>query len=163
MIKIIMMINLFISMLLTLMKSPLMSNLLILTQSIFLTLLINLINKTSWIAFMLFILYVGGLMIIFLYISSIAFNEINLNKKFKILILKMMLMTTIMMFFKNNFILENFKYENKYFFEDNFYILNMFNLPNNLMIYFIMMILFFMLILIIWMLKNNKGPIRQKN
>nr|AKM70037.1 NADH dehydrogenase subunit 6 [Periphyllus koelreuteriae] len=161
--KIIMLINLIISLLMTSMKSPLSSNLLILTQSITLTMLINLINKTSWIAFMLTILYVSGLMIIFLYISSIAFNEINLNKNFKSMIIKIMLILLISYYLKTYLNMENFKFENNYLFEDNFFILNMFNLPNNMMIYFIMMILFFMLILIIWMLKNNKGPIRQKN
>nr|QZZ81781.1 NADH dehydrogenase subunit 6 [Periphyllus diacerivorus] len=161
--KIIMLTNLFISLMMTSLKSPLSSNLLILIQSITLTMMINLINKTSWIAFMLMILYVGGLMIIFLYISSIAFNEINLNKNLKSVIMKITLILIISMMFKNNLKMENFNFENKYLFEDNFFILNMFNMPNNLMIYFIMMILFFMLILIIWMLKNNKGPIRQKN
>nr|AKM70193.1 NADH dehydrogenase subunit 6 [Chaitophorus saliniger] len=163
MIKIIMMINLINSMMLTMMKSPLMANLLILMQSITLSIMINLINKTSWISFMLFILYVGGLMIIFLYISSIAFNEINLNKNFKLLIMKTLLILMMSYHLKMTYILENFKFENNYMFEDNFFIINMFNIPNNLMIYFIMMILFFMLILIIWMLKINKGPIRQKN
>nr|ARH10730.1 NADH dehydrogenase subunit 6 [Laingia psammae] len=163
MIKIIFLINLFISMMLTLMKSPLTSNLLILIQSIMLTTMINLINKTSWIAFMLIIIYIGGLMIIFLYISSIAFNEINFFKNFKKLLMKLILITTFIITFKNNLILENFKFQNYYLFEDNFYILNMFMIPNHYMIYFIIIILFFMLILIIWMLKNNKGPIRQKN
>nr|ARH10742.1 NADH dehydrogenase subunit 6 [Chaetosiphella stipae] len=163
MIKLILITNLIISMMFMSMKSPLSSNLLILIQSIMLTMMINLINKTSWIAFMLIILYIGGLMIIFLYISSIAFNEINFNKNFMSMFIKMTLIYILIMMIKNNLILENFNYENNYIFEDNFYLLNMFFIPNYYMIYFIIMILFFMLILIIWMLKNNKGPIRQKN
>nr|AKM70011.1 NADH dehydrogenase subunit 6 [Phyllaphis fagi] len=161
--KFIMFINLTISLTLTMMKSPLTSNLVILTQSITLTLMLNLINKSSWISFMLFILYVGGLMIIFLYISSIAFNEINFIKNYKNLIYKIIILLMMFFIIKSFIIMENFKFNNLMNFEDNFYLINMFIMPNNLMIYFILFILFFMLISIIWLLKNNKGPIRQKN
>nr|YP_009400253.1 NADH dehydrogenase subunit 6 [Nurudea ibofushi]ARW70253.1 NADH dehydrogenase subunit 6 [Nurudea ibofushi] len=161
-IKTILIMNLILAINLTTIKSPLKSNLMILFQSITLTMMINLINKTSWISFMIFILYIGGLMIIFLYISSIAFNEINNNKK-KTYLIKIILLTFLFTYWLNSsMLLENFKFNNNYLFEDNFYLMNMFNYPNNLMIYFIMLILFIMLIMIIWMLKFNKGPIRQK-
>lgn len=145
------------------MKSPLRANLIILGQSIFLTLIINLINKTSWISFILFILYIGGLIIIFLYISGIAFNELNIIKNYKNIIIKILLIIITTYLIKPLIILENFNFENNYLFEDNFYLINIFILPNNLIIYFILFILFFILILIIWILKNNKGPIRQKS
>nr|ARW70227.1 NADH dehydrogenase subunit 6 [Schlechtendalia peitan] len=160
-IKVILLTNMLLAIMLTTMKSPLKSNLTILFQSISLTMMINLINKTSWISFMIFILYIGGLMIIFLYISSIAFNEININSINKIFML--MLIIIMIYYFNPLMLMENFKFNNNYLFEDNFYLMNMFNMPNNLMIYFTLMILFIMLILIIWMLKLNKGPIRQKN
>nr|UFY97896.1 NADH dehydrogenase subunit 6 [Hyalopterus amygdali] len=163
MLKFILLINMTMAILLTMMKSPISSNLIILIQTITLTLMINLITKTAWISLMVFILYIGGLMIIFLYISSIAFNELNISKNYKMMIFKLMSMMILIFYFKLNFNLENFNYENKFNFEDNFNLLNMFMLPNNLMIYLIILILFFMLILIIWMLKINKGPIRQKN
>nr|AKM70259.1 NADH dehydrogenase subunit 6 [Aiceona himalaica] len=163
MMKIIILLNIMFSIILLMMKSPLKSNLIILSQSLLLTLVINLMNKTSWISFMLFILYMSGLMIIFLYISSIAFNESFKNKINYKLIYMFIIMTMLTINMNKNIIFENFNYENNLIFEDNFYFINMFILPNNLMIYFIMMILFFMLISIIWMLKMNKGPIRQKN
>nr|QZR92100.1 NADH dehydrogenase subunit 6 [Uroleucon erigeronensis] len=163
MLKIILLINLIMAIILTMMKSPISSNLIILIQTMTLTLMINLINKTAWISFMIFILYIGGLMIIFLYISSIAFNELNINKNYKNMIFKILFLSLMLLMFKLSMNIENMNYENKFIFEDNFYLLNMFNMPNNMMIYLIMFILFFMLILIIWMLKINKGPIRQKN
>nr|WCJ52985.1 NADH dehydrogenase subunit 6 [Aphis aurantii] len=162
MLKFILLTNLITAIMLTMMKSPIMSNLIILIQTMLLTLMINLINKTAWISFMIFILYISGLMIIFLYISSIAFNELNINKNYKNILFKLIPLIMIIFYFKLYFNMENFSYENKFIFEDNFNLLNMFIMPNNLMIYFIMLILFFMLILIIWMLKINKGPIRQK-
>nr|YP_010175325.1 NADH dehydrogenase subunit 6 [Neotoxoptera formosana]QSL98442.1 NADH dehydrogenase subunit 6 [Neotoxoptera formosana] len=163
MLKLILLTNLTMAIMLTMMKSPISSNLIILMQTMSLTMMINLINKTAWISFMVFILYIGGLMIIFLYISSIAFNELNINKNYKNMIYKLIIISLLMFYFKTSFNMENMNYENKFMFEDNFYMLNMFMLPNNLLIYMIMFILFFMLILIIWMLKINKGPIRQKN
>nr|YP_009400318.1 NADH dehydrogenase subunit 6 [Floraphis meitanensis]ARW70370.1 NADH dehydrogenase subunit 6 [Floraphis meitanensis] len=162
-IKMILLMNLLSSIIIITLKSPLKSNLMILFQTILLTMMINLINKTSWISFMIFILYIGGLMIIFLYISSISFNEININKNYLNNIFKLILMIIIIYWFKIFMLMENFKFNNNFLFEDNFFMMNLFNSPNNLMMYFIMMILFIMLILIIWMLKFNKGPIRQKN
>nr|YP_010414156.1 NADH dehydrogenase subunit 6 [Acyrthosiphon caraganae]URQ84752.1 NADH dehydrogenase subunit 6 [Acyrthosiphon caraganae] len=163
MLKLILLTNLIMAIMLTMMKSPISSNLIILIQTMTLTMMINLINKTAWISFMVFILYIGGLMIIFLYISSIAFNELNISKNYKNMIYKIIFMSLTLFYLKLSLNMENMTYENKFMFEDNFYLLNMFTLPNNLLIYMIMFILFFMLILIIWMLKINKGPIRQKN
>ena len=161
-IKIILITNLIISLTLITIKSPLKSNIIILIQTILITLITNLINKTSWISFIIFILYVRGLLIIFLYISRIAFNELNTNKKNKNFIIKLILIFIIIYNLKNSLIKENFNYENNYLFEDNKYFLNIFLLPNNLIIYFIILILFFILILVIWLLKNKKGPLRQK-
>nr|YP_010977779.1 NADH dehydrogenase subunit 6 [Nurudea zhengii]UYG49506.1 NADH dehydrogenase subunit 6 [Nurudea zhengii] len=161
-IKMIMWLNLMLSMIFIILKSPLKSNLILLIQAMSLTMMINLINKTSWISFMIIILYIGGLMIIFLYISSIAFNDINILLNYKNMIMKLMIMSILMYFMKSLLLMENFKFNNNYLFEDNFFMINMFNSPNNMMLYFIMMILFIMLILIIWLLKFNKGPIRQK-
>lgn len=127
-----------------------------------LTLIINIINKTAWISFIIFILYIGGLIIIFLYISRIAFNEFNINKNYKNILIKSIFLTIFILYFKLYFNIENFFYENKLLFEDNFNLINIFIIPNNLIIYLIIIILFFILILIIWILKINKGPIRQK-
>lgn len=158
------MINLTLALYLTTTKSPLKSNLIILTQTIILTSIINFIRKTSWISFIIFILYVGGLIIIFLYISRIAFNDLNISKNnFKILIFKFTFILLSLLLIQNLINLENFNYENKLIYEDNYFFLNIFIIPNNFIIYFIIIILFFILILIIWLLKNNKGPIRQKS
>lgn len=161
-IKLIFFINLLISTILIYSKSPLKSNLIILLQTILISIIINLINKTSWISFIIFILYVRGLIIIFLYISRIAFNELNINKNLKLLILITTIILIIILKFKSLFIKENFNFENNYIFEDNKYFINIFLIPNNLIIYFIIIILFFILILVIWLLKNKKGPLRQK-
>nr|AKM70102.1 NADH dehydrogenase subunit 6 [Macropodaphis sp. YW-2015] len=156
------MINLILTKILTMKKPPLSSHLNILDQPMFIIILTNMFNNNSWISYTLFILYVGGLIMSSLHIFSIAFNELNIIKNKKYMLFKNFSKLKIFYFMKNFIILENFKFENKLLFEDNFYLLNMFILPNNMLIYFILIILFFMLILIIWLLKNNKGPIRQK-
>jgi len=79
------------------------------------------------------------------------------------MIFKIIFICSTLYYFKLYLNIENIKYENKFLFEDNFYLLNIFIIPNNILIYIIIFILFFILILIIWILKINKGPIRQKN
>ena len=94
-------------------------------------------------------MYIGGLIIIFLYISGIAFNEFNIIKNYKNIINKILFILLIRYLIKPLIMVENFNFEDNLFFEDNFYLINIFIIPNNLIIYFILFILFFILILII--------------
>nr|CDR49922.1 NADH-ubiquinone oxidoreductase chain 6 [Xenophyes cascus] len=58
---------------------PLVMGMVIMMQTLLTCLMINLINQSNWIAFMVFLLIMGGLLILFLYIISIAPNEMNQN------------------------------------------------------------------------------------
>lgn len=54
----------------------------ILAQTITLCLLIWTFNKIRWFSYILFLIFLGGLMVLFIYISSLASNEIfSLNLK----------------------------------------------------------------------------------
>ena len=67
----------------------------------------------------------------------------------KNILYKLIIIFFTLLYFKPLLNLENIRYENKFIFEDNFYLLNIFLIPNNLIIYLIIFILFFILILII--------------
>nr|AXI98555.1 NADH dehydrogenase subunit 6 [Pseudoniphargus cupicola] len=56
--------------------APLFMSLLIILQTITLAIIINMITMTSWFSFMLVMIYLSGMMVIFIYVSSMASNEL---------------------------------------------------------------------------------------
>ncbi len=64
-------------------KNPLSLGLLIISQSIFIALIVRIKFNLNWFRFLIFIIYLGGILILFSYIIRISFNEKPINK-FKI-------------------------------------------------------------------------------
>nr|AXI98685.1 NADH dehydrogenase subunit 6 [Pseudoniphargus pityusensis] len=56
-------------------SSPLFLSVMIILQTITLALIITLYTMSSWFSFMLLMIYLSGMMIIFIYVSSMASNE----------------------------------------------------------------------------------------
>nr|YP_010963546.1 NADH dehydrogenase subunit 6 [Antialcidas trifoliaceus]WKZ08029.1 NADH dehydrogenase subunit 6 [Antialcidas trifoliaceus] len=78
----------------TMMKSPMSMGLTLLMQTTLAILMMNMINSYSWVPMITFLIMIGGLMIIFMYMSSITSNEkFKLNLK---MMLTLMIMTLIM-------------------------------------------------------------------
>nr|ADZ47924.1 NADH dehydrogenase subunit 6 [Xenophyes cascus] len=75
----IILINMVMSSLFLFKTHPLVMGMIIMAQTLLTCLMINLINQSTWIAFMVFLLIMGGLLILFLYIISIAPNEMSQN------------------------------------------------------------------------------------
>nr|AKM70115.1 NADH dehydrogenase subunit 6 [Kurisakia onigurumii] len=155
--------NLIKAIMLSMMKSLPSSNKIIFIRTMSLTMMDNLINKSALMSFMFFIFFVGGLINIFFYISSSDCNEWNNHKKYKNKINKLVFIFFTLLFFKMSLNMESKNSENKLLFEDNFFLFNLFIMPNKLMNYMIMFILFFMMMMMIWMMKNNNGATSRKN
>nr|UBS94001.1 NADH dehydrogenase subunit 6 [Iolania perkinsi] len=84
-------------------KHPISLGSLILMQSILTSTSSMLMSKNSWFSFILFITFSGGLMIMFIYMSSIASNE---KFKFSIKLLTMILiMNMVLMLYKDKMLL----------------------------------------------------------
>nr|YP_010271128.1 NADH dehydrogenase subunit 6 [Anchon lineatum]UKB86893.1 NADH dehydrogenase subunit 6 [Anchon lineatum] len=81
--KILMMkLMLIMSMLSTLMKMPMSMGITLLIQTLMMISIMNSMNTSSWIPLITFLIMIGGLMIIFMYMSSITSNEkFKLNLK----------------------------------------------------------------------------------
>nr|AZZ89099.1 NADH dehydrogenase subunit 6 [Paracatonidia sp. SX-2018] len=73
------------------MKHPISLGTILMTQTILVCLMMTEVSKNSWFAFILFITIIGGLMIMFMYMSSIASNEM-----FKPMNLTIMMMITLL-------------------------------------------------------------------
>nr|QHR79490.1 NADH dehydrogenase subunit 6 [Gonimbrasia belina] len=78
----------FFSMVMYFVNHPLPMGLLILNQTLFICLLSGMLIKTFWFSYILLLTFLGGLLVLFIYVASIASNElISFNLKFKLLVL----------------------------------------------------------------------------
>nr|AXI98607.1 NADH dehydrogenase subunit 6 [Pseudoniphargus longipes] len=91
--------SIFLSMMFLLESSPLFLSLIIITQIITLALIISLFTMSSWFSFMLMMIYLSGMMIVFIYVSSMASNELfYINTRMLPLFLIMSIVFTFLFF-----------------------------------------------------------------
>nr|WMQ77869.1 NADH dehydrogenase subunit 6 [Rhagastis castor] len=98
------MLILLISMMMYFMSHPLSMGMLILIQTLMMCLLLGMLIKTYWFSYILFLTFLGGLLVLFIYVSSIASNEMFLlsnNMKMMFIIMLLLMMMIQFMFMKN--------------------------------------------------------------
>nr|YP_010478439.1 NADH dehydrogenase subunit 6 [Orosius sp.]UVI59883.1 NADH dehydrogenase subunit 6 [Orosius sp.] len=92
------------------MKTPMSLGVLLLMMTTLSTILISLIAASAWMPMIMFLMLIGGLLILFMYMSSIASNE-KFNSNIKLLFLSMFIFIlpyeNLMSEFINNELLES--------------------------------------------------------
>nr|WMQ52858.1 NADH dehydrogenase subunit 6 [Cechenena minor] len=157
------------------MNHPLSMGMLILIQTLMTCLLSGMLIKTYWFSYILFLTFMGGLLVLFIYVSSIASNEMfssfSNNMKIMFIIMLTMMMTIQIMFLKNlnwmnlNNNLEMNNFLNFMFFNnENKINLNKFYNNNSSMLMLLLIIyLFITLIAIVKITNIFFGPLRTFN
>nr|APX39859.1 NADH dehydrogenase subunit 6 [Longitarsus tabidus] len=148
-------------------KHPLSCGLILLIQTILTALFTGMISLNFWYSYILFLIMIGGLLILFIYMTSIASNEkFKINKKYIYMYMLFMLILSFMLFidpYYTNLMTNIIDMKNSILMIKNQYsMMKYFNYPN----YFIMMMmiiyLFITLIAVVKITKFNYGPLRQK-
>nr|WMX20530.1 NADH dehydrogenase subunit 6 [Leucoptera malifoliella] len=161
-----------ISILIFFMKTPLSLGMLIIIQTSLICLMLGMIINSYWFSYILFMVFIGGMLILFIYVSSIASNEIFSFQKFLLFTLMFMFLS-INFYLYNKFNLNNFNmnYEmhplNYNFIHMNYeYKLNNSKMYNNnmwMMMNMLIIYLFITLIAVIKIININYGPLRSTN
>nr|QUS64010.1 NADH dehydrogenase subunit 6 [Zoodes fulguratus] len=153
------------SFLLVFIYHPLSFSLILLTQTFLISVLTGLMNYNFWFSYILFLVMVGGILILFIYMTSIASNEkfkfsMNLFIFFWMIVLLMLIIqclidsyfSTMNLFNHDITFMENYNLSmNKYM-----------NFPlANLMILMITYLLI-ALIMVVKITESKQGPLRQK-
>nr|YP_010951025.1 NADH dehydrogenase subunit 6 [Thienemanniella tusimufegea]WML69366.1 NADH dehydrogenase subunit 6 [Thienemanniella tusimufegea] len=153
-------------------KHPLSMGLILLIQTLLVSLMTSLNSKNYWFSYILFLIFLGGMLILFIYVISLASNEkfnFSLNTSIQNLIMLMIL--TMMFFFIDKYFLNNLilnyetlmNYNNILMNMENSQILNkMFNFPTNMITILLMIYLFLCLIAICKIIYIFEGPLRPK-
>nr|YP_010710921.1 NADH dehydrogenase subunit 6 [Ochlerotatus serratus]WDA91148.1 NADH dehydrogenase subunit 6 [Ochlerotatus serratus] len=154
------------------MKHPLAMGLMLLIQTFLTSLLTGMYVKTFWFSYVLFLIFMGGMLVLFIYVTSLSSNEM-FSMSFKLSFLAILMMMTFMVisFFLDKSIIENFINNNEMnsFFSnsmlpENMVELNkMYNFPTNLITLLLINYLFLTLLVTVKITKKNYGPLRPMN
>nr|UGN61716.1 NADH dehydrogenase subunit 6 [Cryptocercus shangmengensis] len=154
------------SMMFTQMNHPLAMGLMLLTQTILVCLMSGLMSQSFWFAYIMFLIFIGGMLVLFIYVTSLASNEM-LTLSTKMMIMSMMSMMLIMLTTKswvniNNS--ETMTNEELNLNNENQTQLNkLYNKPNGKMTIMLASYLFLALITVVKITNITKGPLRQMN
>nr|QXG19222.1 NADH dehydrogenase subunit 6 [Drosophila ficusphila] len=149
---------------------PLAMGLTLLIQTIFICLLSGLMTKSFWYSYILFLIFLGGMLVLFIYVTSLASNEMfNLSIKltlisssilFILFILSFIIDKTSTSLFLINNEMESIMKINSYFLENSLSLNKLYNFPTNFITILLMNYLLITLIVVVKITKLFKGPIR---
>nr|AXU98821.1 NADH dehydrogenase subunit 6 [Aporia crataegi] len=151
---------------------PLLMGLMILLQTMLLSLLMGIYINTYWFSYILFLIFLGGLLVLFIYVSSIASNEMmKFFMKFKFNLILLLMITFIFIYFKNYIFIDYYNNNemnnfNQYFLFYNEIKINLSKLYNNQTFLLIMMLIIYLFITLIAVIKITNiffGPLRSFN
>nr|AYO45914.1 NADH dehydrogenase subunit 6 [Aedes aegypti]WNZ34465.1 NADH dehydrogenase subunit 6 [Aedes aegypti] len=173
MMTLIMLISLITSFIFMQMKHPLAMGLMLLIQTFLTSLLTGMFVKTFWFSYILFLIFMGGMLVLFIYVTSLSSNEMfSLSMKLFFLSLSMILMFIVFSFFFdksiismfiNNNEMNNLFSTNSLMMEDLISLNKMYNFPTNLITLLLINYLFLTLLVTVKITKKNYGPLRPMN
>lgn len=151
---------------------PLAIGLILLTQTIIICLITGITLKTFWFSYVLFLIFLGGLLVLFIYVTSLASNEIfKLSKKFLIAFIIIFFPALIFILFSDKIdFLINFATPDSsptsfiptYRVENSLILNKLFNYPINIFSILLIIYLFLALVAAVKITNVFEGPLRPK-
>nr|YP_008379174.1 NADH dehydrogenase subunit 6 [Rondotia menciana]AGO20414.1 NADH dehydrogenase subunit 6 [Rondotia menciana] len=149
------------------MNHPLSMGLMILTQTLPMCLITGMLIKTYWFSYIFFLIFLGGLLVLFIYVSSIAPNELFSLNKMKLMNIIMLFMMMFLIFqlkwdslMENNSEMDN--YMNMMFFnnENKINLNKLYNNQTSLLTMMLIIYLFINLVAVVKITNIFYGPLR---
>nr|AWV84495.1 NADH dehydrogenase subunit 6 [Anopheles funestus] len=170
---IIMMICLIMSFIFMQMKHPLSMGLMLLIQTFLTCLITGIYAESFWFSYVLFLIFLGGMLILFIYVTSLSSNEM-FTMSFKLTMFSLFLLLSMIMIFMllDKSLMEQFITNmemkklsmNINLINENILSLNkMYNFPTNLITLLLINYLFLTLLVTVKITKKFYGPLRPMN
>nr|AVM84855.1 NADH dehydrogenase subunit 6 [Anopheles gambiae]AVM85557.1 NADH dehydrogenase subunit 6 [Anopheles gambiae]AWD29556.1 NADH dehydrogenase subunit 6 [Anopheles gambiae] len=170
---IIMMMCLIMSFIFMQMKHPLSMGLMLLIQTFLTCLITGIYVKSFWFSYVLFLIFLGGMLILFIYVTSLSSNEM-FTMSFKLTMFSLLLFSLSMVIFfildKTlieqfiiNMEMEKFSMTNNLINENILSLNKMYNFPTNLITLLLINYLFLTLLVTVKITKKFYGPLRPMN
>nr|URX52725.1 NADH dehydrogenase subunit 6 [Incisitermes nr. barretti] len=160
--KMLMMSSILLSVMFTQMNHPLAMGMMLLIQTTMMCLISGLMHQNFWFQYILFMVFVGGLLVLFIYVTSLASNEmISLSTKMIItatmMLLALMLIKDWSTTNSTETKLHNTMTENEVMTMTS----KLYNLPNGTMTILMALYLLMTLIVVVKITDITKGPLRK--
>nr|WNG77936.1 NADH dehydrogenase subunit 6 [Elephantomyia inulta] len=155
------------------MNHPLAMGLMLLIQTFLVCAFTGLMAKTFWFSYVLFLIFLGGMLVLFIYMTSLASNEMfSLSMKLSMISIMLFILFMMIMIF-TDFSLINFLSLNQemmlslnksnYTLENSINLNKLYNFPTNILTLLLITYLFLTLIIIVKISNNFYGPLRMKS
>nr|AYU71329.1 NADH dehydrogenase subunit 6 [Scirtes sp. 2 ACP-2013] len=154
------------------MNHPMSLGFILLLQTIMISIISSFLSYSFWFSYILFLIMIGGMLILFTYITSMAANEtFKMSKKEMFIILLFIMPLLIMLIYKDKNLLTpsiklidsiNSSSKMEMIQMNNLMLNKIYNKPNNLMSLILINYLFLTLIMVVKITNYKSGPLRQK-
>nr|AVN68341.1 NADH dehydrogenase subunit 6 [Amazonina sp. Z256E] len=143
---------------------PLALGLILLSQTITISILLGMIHHSFWFSYILFLVFLGGMLVLFIYVTSLASNEM-LSISINIIIFPLILLTMFIVLTHFNFPYENQETINTLSMKNltTNSIMKLYNQPTNTITIMMASYLFLSLIAVVKIINIFKGPLRKTN
>nr|YP_004935215.1 NADH dehydrogenase subunit 6 [Ptychoptera sp. ATB-2011]AET13027.1 NADH dehydrogenase subunit 6 [Ptychoptera sp. ATB-2011] len=155
------------------MKHPLAMGLMLLTQTFLISMIMGIVSKTFWFSYILFLIFLGGMLVLFIYVTSLASNEMfSFSIKTYLMMMMGLMLTTIIVLFIDPMMFNSLISNNEMisltnlssFIQENSLNLNkLYNFPTNIITILMMNYLFLTLIAVVKITNVFYGPLRPSN
>nr|YP_010999471.1 NADH dehydrogenase subunit 6 [Hetaerina titia]WPM98313.1 NADH dehydrogenase subunit 6 [Hetaerina titia] len=151
------------------MKHPISMGALLITQTILICMITNNMAPNAWFSYILFLVFLGGLLVLFIYMTSVASNELFQKDLLPLnLIYIILTLIIIVMMMKDPYLLNNvmenyFQFNSKSVDVNATPVSSMLNPPYNLITMLAVLYLFLTLIVVVKITEYLQGPLRSKN
>nr|ALO70545.1 NADH deshydrogenase subunit 6 [Euaesthetus ruficapillus] len=153
--------TLLLSMIIIFMIHPMSMGMILLIQTILISMMMKIMNLSSWFSYILFLIMIGGMLILFIYMTSIASNEKFKFNKYILIFMSIMLLSIMInksYFYYNKIYLNSFNNNNLL----PLFLNKFMNFPSSIILFMIIIYLFITLIAVVKITNFSKGPLRQK-
>uniref|UniRef100_A0AAU7VAP7 NADH-ubiquinone oxidoreductase chain 6 n=1 Tax=Stenopsocus maximalis TaxID=3074943 RepID=A0AAU7VAP7_9NEOP len=149
-------------------NNPLTLGLILICQTLALTFFLGTLVKSFWFLYLLILIFIGGMLVLFIYVTSIFPNEkFDINNNNSINIISFMFLLAILMIVYFNFFnltgvidsLENSSLNNKFMIPS----VKMFSFNTSILFIFMVNYLFYCMVVVIKITSFFKGPLRKMN
>nr|YP_010946671.1 NADH dehydrogenase subunit 6 [Margattea angusta]WGO57389.1 NADH dehydrogenase subunit 6 [Margattea angusta] len=143
---------------------PMIMGMILLTQTTLIALITGMISPTFWFSYILFLIFIGGMLILFIYMTSLASNEIiTITKKTMLLMMAIIIpIIFIKQIQSHPQPQDNYMFTNMYNLFNN-QVLKLYNMPTHLITIMMGSYLFLSLIAVVKITNIFMGPLRKMN
>nr|UJG45199.1 NADH dehydrogenase subunit 6 [Ephemera vulgata] len=151
-----------------LMKHPLAMGLILLIQTTYISVASGLMAPTFWFSYILFLVFLGGMLVLFIYVTSLASNEMfSISSKtlmFMFIFTSILLMTTVLLYDHMMWITPTFMLNEMSSIITSFnltdYLYKLYNTISSIITILLISYLFLTLVIVVSVTNVNEGPLR---